>query len=117
MTKYHAHKTEVNGILFDSKLEARRYQELLLLKQAGEITDLKLQVEYQINEGWINPDTGERIKSRFYLADFQYIDKEQSKVIVEDTKGVETADFRLKWDLVKSKYPDREFRKVTKDMV
>ena len=41
MSKYHSVKTVVNGIVFDSKKEAKRYYELLLLEKAGEIHDLK----------------------------------------------------------------------------
>lgn len=115
--KYHAKKTEVNGIVFASKLEADRYSQLLLLEKAGEISDLKLQVEFQINQGWKDPETGQKVKSRFYVADFMYVDKDQRRIIVEDTKGVETAEFRLKWDLVKTLYPHIDFRKVTRDMV
>ena len=117
MTKYHAHKTEVDGILFDSKLEAERFIQLKLLLQAGEISDLKLQPEFQIFQGYIDPETGEHHKSRYYFGDFQYVDKQCHKVIVEDTKGIETPDFRLKWDLVCSIYPEYEFRKLTRDQV
>ena len=35
--KYGSRKVEVNGIMFDSKREAARYQELLLLEKAGDI--------------------------------------------------------------------------------
>lgn len=117
MTKYHAHKTEVDGIVFASKLEADRYLELRLLEQAEEITALVLQPEFQIVRGFVNPETGEKVKSRFYIGDFQYIDNATNKIVVEDTKGMETAEFRLKWSLVKSMYPQFEFRKVTRDMV
>lgn len=115
--KYHSKKTEVNGIVFDSKLEAERFQQLLLLEQAGEISGLQLQVEFQIVKGWKHPETGEKIRSRYYLADFVYIDEATNKMIAEDTKGVETADFRLKWSLVKSMYPQYEFRKMTRSDV
>lgn len=114
MTKYNAKKTTVNGITFDSKLEAERFEQLLLLEKAGEIDDLKLQPEFQINQGWKHPETGEKIHSRFYVGDFQYHDLRSEKVVVEDVKGMETAEFRLKWDLVRSQYPGFEFRKVTK---
>ena len=117
MTKYHAKKTEIDGILFDSKLEADRYLQLKFLKMAGEISDLKLQPELQIFQGYIDPETGEHHKSRYYVGDFQYVDKAEHKVIVEDTKGIETADFRLKWDYVRSQYPEFEFRKLTRDQV
>lgn len=45
-SKYGAVKTEIDGIVFDSKHEAKRYQELWLLEQAGEITNLRLQVPF-----------------------------------------------------------------------
>ena len=117
MTKYHAKKTEVNGITFDSKLEAERFTQLLLLEKAGEIQCLRLQPEFQILKGFINPETGEKIRSRFYVGDFSYLDNAKERVVVEDVKGMETSEFRLKWDLVKSQYPEFEFRKVTRDEV
>ena len=117
MTKYGAKKTTVNGITFDSKLESERYEQLMLLEKADEITGLQLQVEFQILKGWKSPDTGEKIRSKNYVADFVYIDNATNKMVVEDTKGMETAEFRLKWDLARSQYPQYEFRKVTRDMV
>lgn len=117
MTKYNAKKTIVNGITFDSRLEGERFQQLLLLEKAGEIDQLILQPEFQILRGWKHPETGEKIKSRFYIGDFQYVDTATGKIIVEDTKGMETADFRLKWSYVKTQYPHIEFRKVTRDQI
>ena len=108
--KYHSKKTEVNGIVFDSKLESDRYQQLLLLEKAGEICDLTLQMEFQIFHGYRDPKTGEKEKSAFYVADFVYLDCKARKWIAEDTKGVETKEFRLKWKLVKQRYPDYTFR-------
>lgn len=117
MTKYHAKKTQVNGITFDSKIEAERYQQLMLLEKAQEISALTLQPEFQILRGWVHPETGEKIKSRFYVGDFCYLDEATGKLIVEDVKGMETQEFRLKWSLVKSMYPQYEFRKVTREDV
>lgn len=114
MTKYNAQKTTVEGITFDSKLEAERFIQLRLLEKADEISALVLQPEFQILRGFVNPETGEKVKSRFYVGDFQYIDNATNKIVVEDTKGMETAEFRLKWSLVKSMYPQFEFRKVTR---
>lgn len=113
--KFGAEKTVINGITFASRIEAERYEQLRLLERAGEIDQLILQPEFQILRGWIHPETGEKIKSRFYVGDFQYIDKQAEKIIVEDVKGMETAEFRLKWSLVKSQYPHIEFRKVTRN--
>ena len=117
MTKYNAKKTVVDGITFASRLEADRYVQLRLLEKADEITALVLQPEFQILRGFVNPDTGEKTRSRFYVGDFQYIDNSTNKMIVEDTKGMETPEFRLKWDLVKSLYPQYEFRKVKREDV
>ena len=85
MTKYHARKTTVNGITFASQLEADRFEQLLWLQKAEEIDQLILQPEFQILRGWINPETGEKTKSRFYVGDFQYVDNRSGKIVVEDT--------------------------------
>jgi hypothetical protein len=47
-SKYGNRKTEAHGLLFDSKLEARRYTELLLLQSAGEISGLERQVPVRL---------------------------------------------------------------------
>lgn len=117
MTKFNAQMTTIGNITFASKLEADRFEQLMWLLKAGEISDLWLQVELQVNHGRINPETGEKIRSNTYVADFMYIDKAQHKIIIEDTKGMETPEFRLKWNLAQSQYPEYEFRKVTRDMV
>ena len=116
-SKYNAIETVVNGIRFRSKLEATRFQQLLFLLQAGEICDLSLQFEFQILHGYINPETGEKEKSSFYVADFVYLDCREHKWIAEDTKGMETKDFKLKWKMVKQKYPQYTFRKLTREDV
>lgn len=115
--KFGNKQTVVNGIKFSSRLESDRYEQLMWLLKAGEISDLWLQVELQVNHGRIDPETGEKIRSTNYVADFMYTDKAQHKIIIEDTKGMETPEFRLKWNLAKSQYPEYEFRKVTRDMV
>lgn len=108
--------TVVNGIKFQSKLESDRYTQLRLLEQAGEISGLMLQVEFQILKGWINSETGEKIRSRHYVADFVYFDHATHQWIIEDTKGQETAEFRLKWDYMKSQYgKEYVLRKVTRE--
>ena len=88
-SKYGAVKTEVDGIMFDSKHEAQRYQELRLLEQAGEITNLRLQVPFELI-----PKSKYGMPIR-YIADFTYNDL-NSQLIVEDAKGVKTPVYRLK---------------------
>lgn len=115
MNKYYAKKTVIDGIPFDSKLEAERYMQLKLMEKAGEIACLRLQQEFQICQGYIDPRTGEKIKSSYYFADFTYTDMVNHLLIAEDTKGVETPEFKLKWKLVKIQYPNWNFRKVRKE--
>lgn len=45
-SKYGNRKTVVNGIEFDSRKEAVRYQELRLLERAGKISGLRLQEKF-----------------------------------------------------------------------
>lgn len=94
-SKYNAIKTEVDGFLFDSRAEARRYSELIILERAGEIKSLCLQPVFQL---LVN---GERIGK--YIADFKYLDQD-GNIIVEDVKGVKTPVYRLKKKLVKAIY-------------
>ena len=86
---YGAVKTEIDGIMFDSKHEAKRYQELRLLEQAGEITNLRLQVPFELI-----PKSKHGMPIR-YIADFTYNDQ-SGQLIVEDAKGVKTPVYRLK---------------------
>jgi hypothetical protein len=47
-TKYNAQKATVDGITFDSKHEKERYLQLKLLERGGVISDLRLQVEFEL---------------------------------------------------------------------
>lgn len=93
MAKYNNIKTTIDGIAFDSKAEAARWQELCLLERAGEIKELERQVEYEL----IPKQKGERAVK--YIADFRYIDHD-GKTVVEDTKGVKTPVYILKRKLM-----------------
>lgn len=95
MRKYRNKKVTVDGLTFDSKLEARRYQELKLLERAGEIEDLQLQVKYTlIPSQKLNNRVVERAVT--YVADFVYRLKTNGECVVEDTKGVKTKEYILK---------------------
>ena len=91
-SKYGNVKTVVDGHTFDSKREARRYGELLLLLKAREIFDLTLQPAFPCE---VN---GKFVCS--YLADFMYRKRGGMIYTVEDVKGVRTALYRLKKKLV-----------------
>jgi len=101
--KYHNRKTRYNGEKFDSKKEANRYAELLLLERAGKIEDLRRQVKFElIPVQRVNGKIAERAAA--YIADFVYVDNETGKTVVEDTKGVRTRDYILKRKLMLYKY-------------
>ena len=95
--KYNAKKTIVDDITFDSKWEAERYGQLKSMESARIVTNLNLQVPFDLN---VN---GQKICK--YIADFTYtirnIDN-TSEEIVEDAKGIETPEFKLKKKLMKA---------------
>lgn len=99
-SKYGSHKTQVDGITFDSKAEARRYQELLLLQRAGHISELKLQQRYLLLPSKRNAD-GYLEREAAYVADFVYVDH-LGNTVVEDTKSpaTRTPEYVLKRKLM-----------------
>lgn len=106
MSKYKNKKIQVDMYVFDSIAESRRYKELKLLERAGEITDLKLQPKFLLQESF--KKNGKTFRKIEYIADFQYI--ENGKTIVEDVKGMQTEAFKIKHKLFEKKYPDLELR-------
>jgi hypothetical protein len=82
---------KVNG--YASRREAKRAQELKLLQQAGEISDLKEQVPFEL----IPKQLGERACK--YVADFVYRDH-NGITVVEDSKGYANPVWRIKKKLM-----------------
>lgn len=81
---------------FDSKKEAKRYQELILMQKAGIITDLKRQVPFTLVPVFsLNKN---RYRPLIYIADFVY--KENGIKVVEDTKGFRTDVYKIKKKLM-----------------
>lgn len=84
MSKYHSNKAEYNGIKFDSKKEMNRYKELNDMQERGEISNLRLQVPFELIPS-------QRIDGRCverackYIADFVY--ERGGETVVEDVKG------------------------------
>ena len=107
--KYGNKPTEVDGIRFDSKREAERYKELLLMEKAGEITNLKCQFVFVLQPAFRDLQ-GKRQAAIKYVADFVYA--EGWHMVAEDVKGVTTAVFALKAKLFKYRYPGIELRIV-----
>lgn len=82
---------KTNG--YASKREADRAFQLKLMQEAGQIQDLREQVRYEL----IPPQEGER--PCHYVADFVYQDF-CGREVVEDTKGIKTADYIIKRKLM-----------------
>lgn len=93
-SKYKNKKVEYKGIVFDSIKERNYYMYLEGLLQAGEITDLQLQVKYELQPRFKDAN-GRTIRAITYIADFVYKDKDGYEVIV-DVKGYRTDVYRLK---------------------
>lgn len=95
--KYHNSRTVVDNIKFDSKKEASRYLELKMLEKAKKISNLELQVPFELVPAIkIN---GRMNRKVVYVADFVYLD-ENGKRVVEDVKGVKTEVYKLKKKLM-----------------
>lgn len=91
--KYHAKKDyrKANGetVKFDSRKEARRYDELRLLERAHQISDLQRQVKFVLIPAQRDPK-GKLIERQcYYVADFTYKDS-RGNLVVEDTKSEAT---------------------------
>lgn len=101
--KYGAKPTVVDGVRFASQKEARRYQELKLLERAGEIGQLALQPEFDLDV--IGGDVKDiRYRIGAYKADFQYVEWRTGKRVVEDVKGFKTPLYRWKKKHVEAQY-------------
>lgn len=97
--KYHANKTTVDGVTYDSQKEAYRAQELKLLERAGEIKNLRCQVPYELIPKQRRKD-GKAVRNMVYVADFVYEDAKTGETIVEDVKGFKTEKYKDKWKLM-----------------
>lgn len=115
--KYGNRKVMADGIAFDSKREAERYRELKMLEQAGKISGLQLQREFELipaqrehtneiyekgpNKGRFKP--GKILERKCsYIADFVYWDG--NSLVVEDAKGMRTKEYIIKRKLMLHRY-------------
>lgn len=90
--KFKAQATHQDDIRFSSKAEARRYQELKQLKLSNHIIFFLRQPLFDLPGGTT------------YRADF-IIFWSNGNVTIEDVKGFETTEFKLKKKQVESLYP------------
>lgn len=98
--KYKSVRTTVNGITFDSKSEARRYEVLRLLERDGRISELQLQPSFVLAPAVRFSDVKRQKPALKYVADFEYI--ENGVTVIEDVKGMQTPVFKIKRHLLKT---------------
>lgn len=93
--KYRNIKVVSDGVTFDSKLELKRWKELVLLERAGEIGMLERQVPYRL-------EVNGMLVCRM-VVDFRY--QQGTETVLEDTKSPSTArerSYRIKKKLLKA---------------
>jgi hypothetical protein len=96
-TKYGNSKTRIGDLVFDSKLEARRWQELKMLEAAGEIYDLDRQYPLTLSV------RGHKICK--WIVDFVYR-ATGGTLVFEDVKGMVTRDAAIKLKLARALFPE-----------
>lgn len=97
-SKYNARKVRVDGIAFDSQVEANYYCRLKLLLRAGKIDGFCRQARFVVTEGRDDE------KGTEYVTDF-IVFYPDGKYRIVDVKGVKTDVFRLKVKCMREKYP------------
>jgi hypothetical protein len=100
--KYHAEPQKTADGYFASKAELKRWRELCLMQQCGDIRDLVRQPSFPL---WTMSLAGQRVpvmigaRKAKYIADFSYHERE-GHFVVEDVKGVDTPTSKLKRAIV-----------------
>lgn len=97
---------------FDSKKEAERFDQLLLMQKAGQIRGLRLQAQFTLQESYITPE-GDRVQAIRYVADFAYERKTSEDAygcvywlpVVEDVKSraTKTQAYEIKKRLLRER--------------
>lgn len=105
--KYHNSPTERitpsgNVLHFDSQKEARRYDTLISLQNQGQIRDLRLQVDFTLQEAYTDPE-GRRVRAIRYRADFTYKQRDPAEESLATSKGWPCESWRLVVEDVKSR--------------
>jgi hypothetical protein len=103
-TKYKSKKVEIDGHVFDSKIEARYYEQLKWLQEHNQILFFRLQPRYLLQEAF--QKNGKTFRKIEYIADFE-VHHLDGSIEVIDVKGIETEAFRLKRKLFEKKYPHK----------
>ena len=87
---------------FDSMKEARRFDWLIERERRGEIRELRLQVDFTLQEAYTDTE-GRRVRAIRYRADFTY--RERERLVVEDVKSraTRTKEYLIKRKMMKDR--------------
>ena len=102
-SKYRNQKTEIDGITFDSKVEAEYYQHLKFMLKCKKILGFEMQKKMLLQDGYARPSTGTKVRPIFYVVDFLVYENNGDKTYV-DVKGMKTDVFRLKQKMFEYKF-------------
>lgn len=105
--KFNNVKSKIDGITFDSQLEARFYNELKLRLKAGDIAGYCYKSKFLLT-----PETQAQRKSE-YITDFIIFNNDGTYEII-DTKGIRTKEYILKIKQMAVNYPLLKVKEVTR---
>lgn len=102
-SKYNAKKVEVDGIKFDSKVEAEYYLHLKEMAEGGEIQGFERQVKMTLQDSFYLEGVKGKIRAITYVVDFKITEKDGSITYI-DVKGIETDVFKMKRKMFMNRY-------------
>ena len=111
-SKYGNKKVTYDGMKFDSEKEMYRYIRLKSMQEEGLISDLRMQVPFEIIPAVYEEETIQlktKVKTitkcvqraAYYVADFVYKDQDGNEIIL-DTKGYRTKEYLLKKKMMRA---------------
>lgn len=100
--KYRNVPVTIDGITFDSKHEAHRYEQLRMEQRAGLISDLELQPKFPLHT--VTP-SGVKVEIGVFTPDFRYV--RDGAIVIEDAKSPATrkeTSYRLRKRICEAEY-------------
>ncbi len=106
--KFNARKVALDGYTFDSKAEAAHYERL---KRNEDVCTLEIHPKFVLLHTF--EADGMKYPAVTYTADFMYTSAQTGQIVVIDVKGMILPEFKIKWKLFRSFYP--EFKAILVD--
>lgn len=102
-SKYNAKKVEVDGIKFDSKVEAEYYLHLKEMQEKKEIQGFERQIKMTLQDSFYLEGVKGKIRAITYVVDFKVTENDGSITYI-DVKGIETDVFKMKRKMFMNRY-------------